>query len=54
MNRLKPLFGLMFAIAITGALPGCATERTCGAAGCSGDAKITSNVQTLIDQHPDA
>ena len=53
MNRLKPLFGLMFAIAITGALPGCATERTCGAAGCSGDAKITSNVQALIDQHPD-
>jgi osmotically-inducible protein OsmY len=52
MNRLKPLFALIFVFVMTGALPGCATERTCGA-GCSGDAKITTNVQALIDQHPD-
>jgi osmotically-inducible protein OsmY len=36
-----------------GLLTGCATESKCGAGGCPDDAKITSNVQTSLSQHPD-
>jgi osmotically-inducible protein OsmY len=39
--------------ALAGALQGCATYKDCGFAGCTGDAKITANVQTLFNQHPD-
>jgi osmotically-inducible protein OsmY len=44
-----------FAIAavFAGALQGCATYKDCGFGGCTGDAKITANVQTLFSQHPE-
>jgi osmotically-inducible protein OsmY len=34
------------------ALSGCAAYDKCGFDGCSGDAKITSEVQALFVQHP--
>ena len=38
-------------LALTCALPGCATDRKCGSDRCTGDAGITSNVRTLLDSH---
>src|SRR5450631_2486107 len=42
-----------FALILTSALAGCATYEKCGIDGCSGDAKITANVQANISQHPE-
>jgi osmotically-inducible protein OsmY len=42
-----------FALILTSALSGCATYGKCGIGGCPGDAKITSNVQAQLDQHPE-
>ena len=54
MITQKPLFRAFAFVAIfAGALQGCATYKDCGFGGCAGDAKITANVQTLFDQHPD-
>ena len=53
MNNLKTLHALPVILILAGALPGCATESKCGAGGCSGDAKITTDVQGRFDQHPD-
>jgi osmotically-inducible protein OsmY len=47
MSKLKPLYSLTSVLIVAGSLYGCAT--TSGA----GDEKITANVKTLIDQHPD-
>jgi osmotically-inducible protein OsmY len=38
---------------LTGALAGCATYGKCGFEGCPGDAKVTANVQTLFEEHPE-
>jgi osmotically-inducible protein OsmY len=51
MSKLKTLYALPFILILAGALPGCATYGKCKSDGCSGDAKITTNVQTLFDQH---
>ena len=53
MSRLKALYALPVILILAGALPGCATYGKCGAGGCSGDAKITTDVQARFDQHPD-
>lgn len=34
-------------------LAGCAAEGKCEAGGCPGDARITDNVQSLMNQHPE-
>jgi len=47
MSKFKPLYSLASVLIVAGSLYGCAT--TSGAA----DEKITANVETLIDQHPD-
>jgi osmotically-inducible protein OsmY len=50
---LRKLYGLSSAVILAGALAGCATYNKCGLEGCAGDAKVTSDVQTLFNQHPD-
>jgi osmotically-inducible protein OsmY len=52
-SYLRKLYGLSSAVILAGALAGCATYQKCGLEGCAGDAKVTSNVQTLLNQHPD-
>ena len=53
MRNLRPLLALATILMLPGLLPGCAVERKCGADGCADDAKITANVQLLINQHPE-
>jgi osmotically-inducible protein OsmY len=48
----RKLYGLTSAFILAGALTGCATYEKCGLEGCPGDAKVTANVQSLLDQHP--
>jgi osmotically-inducible protein OsmY len=50
---LRKLCGLSSAVILSGALAGCATYQKRGLEGCAGDAKVTSNVQTMLNQHPD-
>jgi len=52
-SYLRKLSGLSSAFVLTGALAGCATYGKCGIEGCASDAKVTANVQALLDQHPD-
>jgi osmotically-inducible protein OsmY len=47
MSKVKPFYSLASVLIVAGALYGCATT------GGAGDEKITANVKTLIDQHPD-
>jgi osmotically-inducible protein OsmY len=53
MNKLKPLYALIIALGLPGLFAGCAAERKCGPGGCPGDAQITANVRTQLNQHPD-
>jgi len=50
-SYLRKLYGLSSFLILAGALAGCATYDKCGLEGCAGDAKVTSNVQTLFNQH---
>jgi osmotically-inducible protein OsmY len=52
-SYLRKLYGLSSAVILAGALAGCATYQKCGLDGCAGDARVTSNVQTLFNQHPE-
>lgn len=52
-SHLRKFYGLSSAVILAGALAGCATYQKCGLEGCAGDAKVTSNVQTLFNQHPE-
>jgi osmotically-inducible protein OsmY len=53
VRNLKPLYALASVFFMAALLPGCAVERKCGLAGCPGDAKITADVQVMIDHHTD-
>jgi osmotically-inducible protein OsmY len=53
MSKLRTPYALPVILILAGALPGCATEGKCESGGCSGDAKITMNVQALFQQHPE-
>jgi osmotically-inducible protein OsmY len=46
MSKSKVPYSLASVLIVAGALCGCATTSP-------GDEKITANVQTMIDQHPD-
>jgi len=46
MNTPKSLYAMTGALMLVGVLSGCATYGP-------GDAKITANVQTQLDQHPE-
>jgi osmotically-inducible protein OsmY len=52
MEKRKIMGAISMAAALMG-LAGCATERECASAGCAGDAQITTNVQSLFDEHPE-
>jgi len=52
MSRPKYLYALAFSLVLTGAVPGCAVYRKCGLQGCPGDAQITAEVRTVLDQYP--
>jgi osmotically-inducible protein OsmY len=43
---------LAIALVLTGALAGCAAYSKCGFRGCPGDANITAEVRTRLDQYP--
>jgi osmotically-inducible protein OsmY len=53
MTKYKTLYALPIILFLAGALPGCATYEKCKFGGCSGDAKITTNVLALFQQHPE-
>jgi osmotically-inducible protein OsmY len=52
-SHLRKFYGLASAFMLTGALAGCATYEKCGLEGCPGDSKVTANVRTLFEQHPE-
>jgi osmotically-inducible protein OsmY len=51
MKTLEPLYALACILALTGALAGCATDRSSG--GKMMDGKITADVQAVINRHSD-
>jgi len=51
MKNVKPASALATILFLAALLPGCAVERKCGPEGCPGDAKITADVQAMINQH---
>jgi osmotically-inducible protein OsmY len=53
LSKLKPHYAWPFALILAGALSGCATNGKCESGGCTGDTKITTNVQALLDRHPE-
>jgi len=53
MDRFDTACAFAAALILTGALSGCAAYRKCGFEGCPGDAKITAEVSTLLNQHPE-
>ncbi len=53
MRSLGRFFALtLVPILAVGVLAGCATYQKCGFRGCPGDARITAEVQALLDQNP--
>ena len=50
MHRHPYASALMLVLTVV--LPGCATYRNCGFRGCPGDAEMTSEVQTRLQQYP--
>jgi osmotically-inducible protein OsmY len=48
-----PLTILAPSVFLTAALSGCATYQGCGAGACTGDQKINSEVDRLLDKYPD-
>ena len=53
MTNSKLRFGFPLAIALATASAAAVAHGKCETSGCSGDAKITTTVQTLLDRHPD-
>jgi osmotically-inducible protein OsmY len=52
MSRIKLLCVGGLALTMLSVLPGCATFKECGFAGCAGDARTTAEVQALFNRHP--
>jgi osmotically-inducible protein OsmY len=53
MNLHKPFYSAVFLFTLSSALAGCSSYGKCAAGACGGDAAITTNVQTHLDQHPE-
>jgi BON domain len=51
ITHAKACWPVLIAL-ISAALPGCAAYRSCGFAGCAGDAQISAEVRALLKQHP--
>ena len=54
VGTFNPFCAAAFALVLAGALPGCAVYEKCGWSGCPGDAEISADVRTLLNQHPGA
>ncbi|MGD0504119.1 MAG: BON domain-containing protein [Steroidobacteraceae bacterium] len=52
-SNLRKLGGLSSAFILTAAMAGCATHGELGAGSATGDAKVSSDVRALFDQHPE-
>jgi osmotically-inducible protein OsmY len=52
VSRHRQLHASALILVLTVVLPGCAAYRSCGFRGCPGDAEITSEVQTQLEQYP--
>jgi osmotically-inducible protein OsmY len=53
MNSHKWFCSAVILFSLSGALAGCSSYGKCASGACAGDAAITTNVQTLLDQHPE-
>lgn len=53
MNLHKQFYSTVFLFSLSSALAGCSSYGKCASGACGGDAAITVNVQTLLDQHPE-
>jgi osmotically-inducible protein OsmY len=53
MNLYKQFYSAVFLFSLSSALAGCSSFGKCASGACGGDAAITINVQTLLDQHPE-
>lgn len=53
MNRSKPLGASALFVFLTAGIAGCASIDSQGLKGGSGDRLITSNVETLLGEHPE-
>jgi osmotically-inducible protein OsmY len=53
MTNLKLRFGFPLAIVLATASVAAVAHGKCESSGCSGDATITTKVQTLLDRHSD-
>jgi len=53
MNRAKVVHAWPICILILGALGGCATIEKCGLEGCASDKKISAEVESLLNAHPE-
>ena len=49
----RKLCAVVSAGILTGGLFGCAVYRKCGLSGCPGDARITADVRTRLNQYPE-
>jgi hypothetical protein len=52
-SKLRFGFPLAFAIALATTSGAAVADGKCQSGGCSADAKITTNVQALLDRHPE-
>lgn len=53
MNLRKQFYSTVFLLSLSSALAACSSYGKCASGACAGDAAITKNVQTLLDQHPE-
>ncbi len=53
MGRFNSAYAFAAGLILTVALTGCTSYRKCGFDGCPGDAKITAEVSTALNQHPE-
>jgi osmotically-inducible protein OsmY len=53
VSKLKTLYALIVVLLLPGLFAGCVAETKCGRTGCTGDAQITTNVQTQLSRHSD-
>ena len=53
MGRFNSACAFAAGLILTVAVAGCTTYRKCGFDACPGDAKITAEVSTALNQHPE-
>jgi osmotically-inducible protein OsmY len=53
MNLHRWFYSIFFLFSLSSALAGCSTYGKCASGACRGDAAITTNVRTHLDQHPE-